>query len=86
MYKVLVDDNIGKKVVKIPQADQKKIVKVLKLLQQTPLPSGKDLKKLESASFPTWRIRIGNIRIVYSYSPVRKIVKIVDIDYRGNVY
>ncbi len=86
MYKLSVNDKTLKKIVKFTPSDQKKIYKTFKELEQDPFPQGKDLKKLAGSTFPLWRIRIGDLRIVYELSSQEKIVRIIKIDYRGNIY
>lgn len=86
MYRVLVNEKIGKRVAKFPEAEQRKIKKVLDSLRETPLPQGKDLRKLKSTKFPLWRIRVGDLRVIYSFSSEDKVIKVVKIDFRGRVY
>lgn len=86
MYQVIINDSIGRRLSKLPESDHKKIKKVLLALQEDPLPQGKDLKKMASQNFPLWRIRIGDLRIVYFLLSDKKVVQVVNIDFRGNIY
>lgn len=86
MYKLEVSNKTLKRVVKFTPADQKKVYKVFKDLEQNPLPSGKDLKKISGLAIPLWRIRIGDLRVVYELSSGQNIIRIIKIDYRGNIY
>lgn len=86
MYQVVINDAIGRRLSKLPVSDHKKIKKILQILQENPLPKGKDLKKMSSQNFPLWRIRIGNLRIIYCLLSDKKIIEVVNIDFRGNIY
>lgn len=48
------------------------------------LPEGTDIKKLQGHSM--YRIRVGNIRILYTIDDVIKIISVEDINNRGDVY
>ncbi len=70
---------------RLPLSDRKKIIKNIALLRENPLPEGKDLKKM-SGSQGSWRIRVGDLRIIYQIVPEKKEVWVLDVDYRGSVY
>lgn len=48
------------------------------------LPMGSDIKKLKG--FELYRMQIGNFRILYSVDEEIKIINIVNIDNRGDIY
>ncbi|MDE7248206.1 MAG: type II toxin-antitoxin system RelE/ParE family toxin [Lachnospiraceae bacterium] len=48
------------------------------------LPDGTDIKRLKG--YDLYRMRVGNIRIIYSIQEEIKIVTIENIDNRGDVY
>ena len=70
---------------RLPLFDRKKIIKNIAVLRENPLPEGKDLKKMRDSQ-GSWRIRVGDLRIIYQIVPERKEVWILDADYRGRVY
>ena len=86
MFAIIINKAIGKRLARLPTSDQKKIYKVLSDLENNPFPENRDLKKMQGASFPIWRIRIGNLRIIYTVLADSKTIKVADIDFRGNVY
>ena len=49
------------------------------------LPDGSDIKKLQGYE-DLYRIRVGNMRILYSVKEELKIINIENIDTRGDVY
>ncbi len=48
------------------------------------LPDGTDIKRLKGYDF--YRIRVGNIRIIYSIKEEIRVINIENIDNRGDVY
>lgn len=48
------------------------------------LPQGTDIKKLQGHNL--YRMRVGNMRILYSIDDVIKIISVEEIDNRGDVY
>lgn len=59
---------------------QERLLKVIKRL-----PNGTDIKRLQGYS-DLFRVRVGNIRILYSIKENLKIINIENIDNRGDVY
>lgn len=48
------------------------------------LPQGADIKRLQG--YNMYRMRIGNIRILYTIDTAVKIISVEEIDNRGDVY
>lgn len=48
------------------------------------LPDGTDIKRLKG--YNLYRIRVGNIRIIYSIKEEIRVINIENIDNRGDVY
>lgn len=63
---------------------RKRLKKRLNRLKEDPYQRGQDIKKLTNWGEKVYRLRIGDIRIIYRLKG--KQVEIVDIDYRGNIY
>lgn len=47
---------------------------------------GKHIKKLKAYEPETWRYRIGNFRLFYEINDKDKIVDIITVEIRGNLY
>ena len=45
-----------------------------------------DLKKLKGAYLGFYRIRAGKVRIIISIDKINHIIKIQNINFRGNIY
>ena len=48
------------------------------------LPDGTDIKKLKG--YDLYRMRVGNVRVIYSVDNSIKIINIQNIDNRGDIY
>ena len=70
---------------RLPLSDRKKIIKNIAVLRENSLSEGKDMKKMKDSQ-GSWRIRVGDLRIIYQIVPERKEVWILDADYRGRMY
>ncbi|MCM1416069.1 MAG: type II toxin-antitoxin system RelE/ParE family toxin [bacterium] len=48
------------------------------------LPEGSDIKRLKG--YDLYRMRVGNVRVIYSIQEEIRIITIENIDNRGDVY
>lgn len=48
------------------------------------LPAGADIKKLQG--YDMYRLRVGNMRVLYTVDDVIMVISIENIAYRGDVY
>lgn len=62
--------------------DQIKVFTALELLRENPLPP----KALKLRGREGYRIRLGKLRIIYSFSRGKLIILIIDVDYRREIY
>lgn len=62
--------------------DQIKVFTSLELLRENPLPP----KALKLRGREGYRIRLGKLRIIYSFSRGKLIILIIDVDYRREIY
>lgn len=82
-YSVLLAPSAERQLKALAEATQKRIVKRLKTLQQSPRPQG--VKKL-SGEDALYRIREGTYRIIYTIQDKELIVLVVKIGDRKEVY
>jgi len=47
---------------------------------------GKNIKKLKAYRPETWRYKLGDLRIFYEIEDKERIINILTIDFRGNIY
>ena len=85
MYKINYHPQARKFIKKINLKDAERVVQKLAQLTKNPFAQEIHAKKM-TASGKTYRLRIGNIRVVYELDTKSKIIYIHDIDFRGNIY
>lgn len=83
MYRVFVESNADKDLDTTEKESREKILDILRSLKIDPRPKG--TKKLAGAA-DAWRIRVGNIRILYEIDDAQKEVRIYRIKKRDKVY
>ena len=85
MYRIEFAKKAAKFYKRIDAVTLKRINSILEKLEENPfsLPNTKHLQAELSGSY---RIRMGNIRIIYSVNDTDKIVYIEVIGFRGGVY
>lgn len=81
MYQITIRPKAEKHFSKLPKNLQEKVAKKLKILEQDPFQVGLDVKKLAGTE-KSYRLRVGEIRIIYQLDTNLKEIFIVDIDFR----
>jgi mRNA interferase RelE/StbE len=83
MYRILLSRNAEKFVRGLGKKYQKRIGEVIKSFQESSFPYPYSKIKGE---VNTYRIRVGEYRIVYEVDKIENIIRILKIDKRGRVY
>ena len=83
MYRISYARSVQKDLDKIPNADAENIREAIKALAQNPMPFG--YKKL-SGQLGLYRIKEGDYRIVYAFSPEAKQIQITRVKHRKESY
>ena len=83
MYEILIEKAAERDLKKLPAADFERIIPHLKDLAEDARPAGS--RKI-SGSEHDWRIRVGTYRIIYELNEKEKIVKILRVRHRREVY
>lgn len=83
MYKILLSSRAQKSIKNLPQFQKKRVKEALDLLAIDPFPKGKKVKKLSGVA-GAWRLRVGNLRILYIIED--KLIRIYTVEKRGDVY
>lgn len=81
MYQVTIRPKAEKHFAKLPKNLQERIAKKLKQLHQNPFQAGLDIKKLAGTE-KSYRLRVGEIRIIYQMDTDLKEIFVSDIDFR----
>ncbi|MBS0183963.1 MAG: type II toxin-antitoxin system RelE/ParE family toxin [Nitrospira sp.] len=82
-YSIVITRSAEKELRAIPSGDLKRVVDRIRGLAQQPRPSG--CEKLSGES-ERYRIRQGDYRIVYSIDDTARLVAVVKIGHRREVY
>ena len=82
MYQVELRRRAQRTLDRLPQTHFQAVIEAIKELAQTPRPRG--VEKVKSTGL--WRIRLGDYRIIYGVDDNQRIVTIVLIGHRREVY
>lgn len=83
MYKVLVEKKAFKELKKLDKTVVRRVMTAIQKLSSDPRPPGS--KKL-SGSENTWRIRVGDYRVLYAIDDVIRLIEITKVGHRRDVY
>jgi mRNA interferase RelE/StbE len=82
MYKIELRRIAQRSLDKLPPRDFNSVLRTVKELADSPRPKG--VEKIKSAGL--WRVRQGDHRVVYSIDDSRRLVTIVRIGHRREIY
>ncbi len=82
MYKVLIEKKVQKSLKKIPEPNYTRIKTSILKLGKNPRPTG--YIKLKDRD--GYRIKQGNYRIIYDIEDKIKIVAVISVGHRKNIY
>lgn len=80
-WEVITATAAKKRIAKIPQPEQGRILSAITKLQEG--LSG-DMKPLKGSN--NWRLRVGNWRIIVSIDWMQRVFHVVRVDTRGDIY
>jgi mRNA interferase RelE/StbE len=83
MHRILLERAAEKDLARLSHDLHERVIQAIKTLAENPRPSG--CRKL-SGSKNDWRIRVGDLRIVYEVVPAEGVVRVNRIRHRGEVY
>jgi mRNA interferase RelE/StbE len=86
MFEIMVSKTFQKQFHSLSQDDQKRILQGLPVLAEDPFTprSGADIKSLQQTLPKKYRLRIGEVRIIYSISDEK--ILIIEVFRRGQGY
>ena len=82
MYRIELRRLAQRSLDKLPQRDFNAVLETIKALADSPRPKG--VEKIKSVGF--WRVRQGDYRVVYSIDDSKRLVIIVRIGHRREIY
>ena len=81
MYNLVVRPKAEKHFAKLPTKIQERVLKSLKKLEENPFGATLDIKKL-TGTLKSYRLRVGEIRIIYQLDTSSKNISVEGIDFR----
>jgi len=66
---------------KLPQEAKKRILVALNKLRTDPFQKGIDVKRLHGTKW-SYRLRVGELRVIYQMDAKKKEIFVVDVDFR----
>ena len=82
-YRVIIPKPVQKQLNKLPKQQRESLITAIRLLTDTPRPSG--VKKLKGYD-DTYRIRIGDYRIIYKIQDKEMLIIILSSIHRQDAY
>ncbi|MEM2792991.1 MAG: type II toxin-antitoxin system RelE/ParE family toxin [Candidatus Bathyarchaeia archaeon] len=86
MFQILVSQRARKSIEKLPEYYKRRIIELLLIFRENPVPAEYyDVKKLKGYT-DTYRVRIGNVRVIYEILWDSKKVHILLVEWRERAY
>lgn len=85
MYNVFYHRRVRKQFKRLPKAEQKKVAEKIKQLSLNPNSTQLNIAPYLEAQ-KSWRIRIGNLRVIYTFDKKSKTILVEYLGWRGGVY
>jgi mRNA interferase RelE/StbE len=83
VYKIEFKKSALKELKKLPRKEQISILSAIKKLAENPIPVG--YKKMVGSE-STYRIRVGNYRIIYNIYKKELFIEIIRVGHRKDIY
>ena len=81
-YRVFITPSADRVIAKLPQDVRRRVADRIAALAENPRPPG----SVKLTGEDTYRIRVGDYRIIYSIHDDRLVVIVIDVGHRGDVY
>jgi len=82
MYKIELRRRAQRALDRLPKSDFQAVVEAMRELAQTPRPRGVEKVKITGL----WRIRQGDYRIIYGIDEKQRLITVVRIGHRREIY
>jgi mRNA interferase RelE/StbE len=83
-YRVEVENRAARQIGTLEPRLRDRVLDALEILRDEPRPSG--CSKLKGRTQPTWRIRVGDYRILYRIHDDQKLVRVYGVLRRDEAY
>ncbi len=81
-YSIRILRRAQKALARLPKRDYERVRDAIRALAENPRPPG--ARKLTDRE--GWRIRVGSYRVIYEIDDANRIVTVLDIGHRGDIY
>lgn len=81
-FQIIVDRRAEKVIESLQQAQRTRIQKAIDALASEPRPHG----AIKMTGVPSWRIRVGDYRIIYDIEDQQLIVIVIKVGHRREIY
>lgn len=85
MYQLFLSSRAQKELKNLDRQTRTRIISSLKSLQSDPFSPGKRVERLTDVA-QGWRLRVGDLRILYTLDTEIKLIRIYRIAKRGDIY
>lgn len=82
---VLSTKQFRRDLVRLGTTDSKKVTKKIQQLPQFPKTPQLNIKKMKNKD-DIFRLRVGDVRVLFSYDKKRQILILTQAQYRGSIY
>jgi mRNA interferase RelE/StbE len=82
-YRIIIPKLVQKQLGDLPQKQRERLISAIRLLVDEPRPSG--VKKLKGYD-KTYRIRVGDYRIIYKIEDQEKLILVLSSIHRKDAY
>lgn len=86
MYEVLLHRNALKVLERLPESYRSRLTAALNAMEEDPLTCGSDIRKLRGELAGKWRLRVGEVRVVFAVDTDAHKVFVEGISFRGSAY
>jgi len=86
VFRVVIHRRVNKELKNLQRAHLKKFAEAVEILKTNPVPWKEfDIRKIEGEE-NTYRIRIGDFRVVYFVDKENKTIHVLKLERRGRIY
>ena len=85
-YDVVHKETFTNQLLALPNTAIPQVIQKIEMLRTSPAPDAKSKKKLVGLKNPTFRLRSGDYRIIYTFNETERWVALLGVDARKDVY
>lgn len=86
MYEVVLHREAVKALERLPEAYRRRVAEALDAMERDPFSAASDICKLRGELEGLWRLRLGDVRVVFAVDAGARRVFVEGISFRGSAY